>query len=520
MSLAAALVVAALSGFVALSWEILWYRVVSFVTWGLPGAFGLLLSAYLTGLALGSLVAGRLCRANRDGAGAARAVGAFVVVANVVAWLVVPTFARTAHLPFWAALPAVGLAAALLGAVLPLVAHFGIAADARAGERLSFVYLANILGSAAGSLLTGFVLLDHLTTSTTSAVLLAFGVALGAAVLALVAPAAAPRRGLAAGALALAAGLVVVAHPRAYDRVYERLLYKQDFRDDTRFAELRETRSGVIAVTDDGTVYGGGAYDGRFNVSIARDRNGIRRAFAISALHPRPARVLMIGLSSGSWAKVVADLPGVEHLTVVEINGGYVDLVRAHPEVAPLLSDPRVEIVVDDGRRWLVRHPDARFDVVVMNTTWHWRAHITNLLSQEFMALARAHLAPGGLFYFNTTSSPDVQRTAALAFGDALRVYNFMAVADGPLVFDRARWRAVLEGARDGDRPAFDRATPEGREALDELARWPDSLDAPPTDDGLERRASLLARTEGRRVVTDDNMVPEWQVVLRRQDPP
>ena len=46
---------------------------------------------------------------------------------------------------------------------------------------------------------------------------------------------------------------------------------------------------------------------------------------------------------------------------------------------------------MDDGRRWLHRHADP-FDVIVMNTTWHWRSNITNLLSREFMALARAHV--------------------------------------------------------------------------------------------------------------------------------
>ena len=42
MTFALALVVAAISGFIALSYEILWYRVSSFASLGLSGAFGLL----------------------------------------------------------------------------------------------------------------------------------------------------------------------------------------------------------------------------------------------------------------------------------------------------------------------------------------------------------------------------------------------------------------------------------------------------------------------------------------------
>ncbi|MBC7017922.1 hypothetical protein, partial [Salmonella enterica] len=121
-----------------------------------------------------------------------------------------------------------------------------------------------------------------------------------------------------------------------------------------------------------------------------------------------------------------------------------------------VLHDPKVDIVIDDGRRWLNRHPGERFDVIVMNTAWHWRAHITDLLSVEFMQLARAHLAPGGLFYFNSTSSDAVQKTAATVFPAAMRVYNFMAVSDSPVVFDKSRWEKTLASFSINGEPAID----------------------------------------------------------------
>jgi hypothetical protein len=47
-------------------------------------------------------------------------------------------------------------------------------------------------------------------------------------------------------------------------------------------------------------------------------------------------------------------------------------------------------------------------------------------------------------------------------------------------------------------------------------------VNEPPNDEGLEARDSILARASaaGARVITDDNMVPEWRKVLRFQDPP
>jgi spermidine synthase len=43
-----------------------------------------------------------------------------------------------------------------------------------------------------------------------------------------------------------------------------------------------------------------------------------------------------------------------------------------------------------------------------MNTTYHWRDHSTNLLSTDFLAIVRHHLNPGGVFFYNTTDSKEV----------------------------------------------------------------------------------------------------------------
>lgn len=524
MGFAVALAVAAVAGFIALSYEILWYRVISYASWGLPGAFGLLLAAYLFGLAIGSRVAGALCK-DKTRAGDTkqlRALAVFTFVANVVAWLVVPAFGLSAKKYDWPpALAAVALAAALLGAILPTVAHFGIKPDDKAGANLSYVYLSNIVGSAAGSLVTGFVFLDLWSLQTIGAIVACVGMVLVAA---LVAMAEMPPSSRAAGLVALLGVSVVLvkATPSVYDRIWERLLYKESFDEaSTRFLDVVETKSGVITVTQDGTVYGGGAYDGRVSTSIRWDRNGIFRAHALGAMHPAPKRVFMIGLATGAWAQVVAHLPHVEKLTVVEINPGYLTLISKYDEVKSLLSNPKVEIVVDDGRRWLNRHPEEKFDAVVMNTTWNWRGHSTNLLSVEFLELVRARLSPGGLFYFNTTSSDDAKMTASTVFPHALRVYNFMAVSDSPFSFDEDRWRATLTSMTIDGAPILP-DDDDGRAYLEDLVRYADTVNEPPRDDGLERRESVLARADaaGARVITDDNMVTEWRQVLRFQPPP
>jgi hypothetical protein len=155
------------------------------------------------------------------------------------------------------------------------------------------------------------------------------------------------------------------------------------------------------------------------------------------------------------------------------------------------------------------------FDVVVMNTTFHWRAHSTNLLSLDFFEIVRAHLNPGGFLFFNATYSADVQKTGFTAFRHGLRVYNCIAVGDSPIVFDRERFRTALTAWKLDGAPVLDLSLSRDRGIMDDMMAYPDTLSAPPEEEGLESRESMLERTKSAMVITDDNMVPEWRKIFR-----
>jgi spermidine synthase len=499
MTLALALVVVAITGFIALSYEILWFRALSFATAGSPAVFGLLLGAYLAGLAVGSFASSLFCR-NRAALGNRkylRHIAGFVLLANLFGFLVLPLLAwvttRSGSHP---AFGLIALSSAMLGAVFPLVSHFGVAPDRLAGTRLSYLYAANIAGSVLGSFLTGFVLLEAMPIRTIASSLMIVG---GVTVIILLALGGV-RGGALAGSSLLVAGLTgcaVAAVPQLFDRFYEKLLPAQQSSAEAQFRDVVENRSGVITVTRNGTVYGGGAYDGRISTDLIDDR--IVRAYAIAALHPAPRQVLLIGLGTGSWAQVIANHPQVESLTIVEINPGYLQIVAKYPQVASLLSNPKVRVVIDDGRRWLTRN-DRRFDMIVSNTPFHWRDHSTNLLSVEYCRLVREHLRPGGVYYFNTTGSTAALKTAMVEYPYGMRVMSLAAVSLSPVVFDRGRLEAVLANYRIDGRPVVNLALPGERGRIQDVMS---SLE-------IESRGSILRRLATIPLVTDDNMLPEW----------
>ncbi|HEV3029726.1 MAG TPA: spermidine synthase, partial [Planctomycetota bacterium] len=171
--------------------------------------------------------------------------------------------------------------------------------------------------------------------------------------------------------------------------------------------------------------------------------------------------------------------------------------------VAGLLRNPKVSLEIDDGRRWLVRNKERRFDAIVANATFHWRSNATNLLSREFLELARSRLHPGGIYYYNTTESPRVLLTGCRAFPHALKIGGFLAVSDAPLSLDPERLRGRLFDYPWEGNTVFDRKAPgdgdRSRGVIEGLRKM------------MRSREEVLAGIPpGAREVTDDNMGTEW----------
>jgi len=149
--------------------------------------------------------------------------------------------------------------------------------------------------------------------------------------------------------------------------------------------------------------------------------------------------------------------------------------------------------------------------MIVMDTTYHWRAHATNLLSVEFLDLARSRLKPGGILFYNTTFSAKAQRTGAARFPYAFRLGGLLAVSDSPIRIDKERWRNTLLSYRLDGKPIFDPALAEDRDILAGILQIADTLPGNSyKSEGMETRENILRRTQGQTVITDDNMGTEW----------
>ncbi|WP_371324386.1 hypothetical protein VX159_02355 [Dechloromonas sp. ZY10] len=486
------------AGFISLSEEILWVRIVGFIFESTPRAFAMVLAGFLGGIALGALIGKRLSERGR----ATPATAAWLLLLAGLLLLALPSLIVGADGRPWTnflLLVLILLGAAVKGTLFPIVHHLGSLPGERLGRSVSRTYFCNILGATLGPLLTGLFLLEHFSSGSSLHVLalLCFLCALPPLFVSVKGEARAAGR---YGFTVALAGLLVL--PLLWP-VGAGLMQQLARVGTGQLHLLIENRHGVVHSVsqpgDDDSVLGGNVYDGKTNIDLLRNSNMIDRAYLLYGLHPAPKRVLVIGLSSGAWTRIIGMMPGVERIDVVEINPAYVEMIRAYPQLSPLLDDPRLHLHIDDGRRWL-RRSHAQFDLIVMNTTFHWRANITNLLSVEMQRLMHDALAPGGILAFNTTDSYDAFLTAASVFPHAYMFRNFVYAGKHDFREELPQLPQRLKKFNDRGVPLF-ADTRENNQALAKLA-------------GIKFiQLQQIARIYPRplQVVTDQNMITEFR---------
>lgn len=431
-----ALLLAFASGLLSLGMEIVWTRLVSFTHHTVPHSFAYVLFAYLLGIALGAHAGKLVCNRNRGNVSALwKAAAQSLIWSAAFDVVMIAIYAVTPLNPYGDAiylLVVIMLSAGIKGIIFPIVHAIGsMRGNEELGASISNVYAANVAGATIGPLFVGFVLLNLVTLQQAM-------VLCSLAALAVWFVVSRKETGIKHKTFAAATSVVLLLAVGVADKhllIHE--LVANEHGRDVSIGYINESRHGTIHTLHDREghtiVYGENLYDGKINTNLVDDINGIFRVYALSAMHDNPKKILVIGLSGGSWVEVIRHFPRVERIDVVEINPNYLKLVKQYREVAPLLDDPKVKIHITDGRKYLKQHSREKYDLIVMNTTWHWRAYSVLLLGQDFLMSLRNSLAPGGIVAFNTTGSMDVFYTASQAFPFAGLYSNFVFASDHDL---------------------------------------------------------------------------------------
>ena len=416
------------SGFVTISTQVSWTRILTMIIGSSTYAFSIVVALFLIGLALGAWLV-----ALKDRSQTLRSAILKVELLTVASLLlslfvlnktpvVLITLGLKLQISSWLGLLLLQIFCAtllilvpsvLMGMVMPLVLVWAGREPARVGRS----YAINTIGAIAGAFVTGFLLIPK--TSTRFTLLFAATCCLVVACIAYrpteSARDPALKRALAIGSIPFLVILIFILAPPmnladlsigAYDSLVRVLAQTREGTSDQADPEgqvhellmYREGPSATVSVRRDQNTLSL-AINGRTNASdSAFDMpTQVMLGRLPVLIAPKIEDGLVIGYATGitMGAMLQSD---VKSVTCVELEPRTVEASRyfEHVNHRPL-EDPRAKLIIDDARTFLRVTPN-RYDMIVSEPSHPWVPGVANLFTQEFFELGRERLNDDGIF--------------------------------------------------------------------------------------------------------------------------
>jgi spermidine synthase len=404
------------SGFATLAYEVVWLHLLATLIGNSVYAFGIMLSTFLFGLALGGALSARYAQST------ARAL-TVVAVTQIALGLTV-----LALMPLWDTLPLVFMwvgtlepgfflgelarflvsslllvvPCTLMGMTFPLIAR-AIARNAgNFGKEIGRVYAINTAGAIAGSLASGFLLLGWLGSQSSILALTGVSILLGTlflwrAPIRLKRPF---RQTLAT--VGIAGGILGVVFLPGWDQsviasganVYfdggyahgNIVYYHEDMHGGITTVIQRE--NGIKTLLTNGKFQGNDSHEMKPQRQLSH---------MPMTLVPKADDLLVIGLGTGCTVGTFLQY-GWKNIHVAELSPGIVEAAGTHFRHIndDALNNPRVTLHVTDGRNLLLLS-DRRYDLIALELSSIWFAGAGNLFNREFYTIARDRMKPHGM---------------------------------------------------------------------------------------------------------------------------
>jgi spermidine synthase len=441
-------VVIGLSGLTALGSQVVWTRVLALLLGATVYTFSIILAVFLIGLGVGSSVGAFLARTSARPRLAlaicqlalVACVGwaAAMINASLPYWPIDTALTKSPWLTFqldlvramWAIFPA----ACLWGASFPLALAAAASPGEDPGRMTGAVYAANTIGAIIGALAFSILLIPTIGSFQSQRLLMIICLIAGLMVLIALLPdrkgelagrerPLAARAGVGGGvaAVLVAAALIwAVPAPAPGLLAFGRELPKLEPVPPVLFAG--EGINSTVAVAEIEEGIRSFLVSGRAEASSSPHDMRVQRMLGHvgALLHRQPRSVLIVGFGAGVTAGSFVLYPGIERIVICEIEPLIPGVVSTYftKENYSVLNDPRVQVIYDDARHYLLTTRE-KFDIITSDPIHPWVKGSATLYTREYFELMRSHLNPGGVvtqwvpFY---ESTPDVVRSQLATF--------------------------------------------------------------------------------------------------------
>jgi spermidine synthase len=412
----------ACSGFVSISYEVVWFRFLTNISSSSVYAFSGMLSTYLFGLVIGSLVCAKFLAPRKDILLRYFAITQLLIGITATLTLAMLGKARTLYsfvspiisilVPvrvqillgddvsfFFTCVLAILLPTIVIGISFPLASELTVMRMSALGRKIGKLYALNTIGGVLGSLTAGFVLIPYLGSQWALSTLILMNMLLFIGIVA-------SQRGLLTNWVlwrqgAMASSVVVVSFVLLGSHYLERQLTAFD---GAKVLELRESKEATFAVLQYDDEAAGKSQQLVVNSkSYANNRPEGRRYMAAMGHYPvllhngpsETAAVICIG--TGTTVGAVSTHNELQSIDAVDLAPAVFDFARYFvPINKRFYQDPKVHEIVADGRHFLLGTRDT-FDVITLEPPPPHDAGVVNLYTEEFYALAKQRMRPGGV---------------------------------------------------------------------------------------------------------------------------
>ena len=416
------LLVSFLSGFAALSYEIIFFRIFTTYFGSTSYVFPILLFSYLMMMAVGNRYFGE--KADRtEWAGLFIAMAALAVVTTLmVLWgqeALHRAGFRQNYLVFWPfqtwlafvqVIPILVLSfilmapVAFLSGFFPVIVKIATRSNDQLGPVAGKRYFSQTLGNFTGAVLTGFALLPWL--GTVGALKFMAGILGILVIMALGSEGRLANVGRHAWLMIAVAAPAVFMYPQNYYGTVR--LYHEGEKDNSPSPDI--VQEGAFGTTlgyrmkDYIHVYVGRLFSNSFpgrGVQIDSLDSCFPMDWISAVKGLEVKRVLYIGLGSGVGPMCIRKIFPDAVLDIVEINPELVTMIRQHAadQVQQSLKSSNVHIA--DGRRFVRQSGDTRYDLIQVGVFNAWCSGCGNAFTAEFFSMLADHLTSHGVVTYN-----------------------------------------------------------------------------------------------------------------------
>ncbi|MBL9039839.1 MAG: polyamine aminopropyltransferase, partial [Archangium sp.] len=196
--------------------------------------------------------------------------------------------------------------------------------------------------------------------------------------------------------------------------------------------------------------------------------------------------VLILGGGDGLAAREVLRYPGVERVTLIDLDGAVTKLATGYDELSTLnahsLDSPKLRLVNDDAMQWLATH-DETFDVAIVDFPDPNNFSLGKLYTTRFYGLLKSRMSEGAVAVIQSTS-PLFARRSFWCVDTTVRASGFETLPYHAWVPSFGEWGYVLAST---SKLEVRHVLPEGlrfmtSETFDTLTHFPPDMGSVPSE--------------------------------------